>query len=198
MPRIRLKPNSAEYDDGGEKRPRTRCCDMPSCLSQGEFKAPRDRGLKDYYWFCLEHVQEYNKAWDFFSGMSQRDIEEHIVRSTLWDRPTRRYDAAASAAEKLKRAAWQTYHFTEEEPPEPEQKRAINTQTPEGEALAIMGLAPPLDFETIRNRYKELAKKLHPDVNPGDKKAEDAFKSVNMAYTILRLAYEKFDKQERA
>ena len=52
-------------------------------------------------------MQEYNKAWDFFSGMTQSDIEAHIMQAMLWDRPTKRYDPAAAAAmedELLKKA----------------------------------------------------------------------------------------------
>lgn len=198
MPRIRLKPGSAEFaDDHGHIPPQARICDMPGCRTHGEYKAPRDRSLSGHYWFCLEHVQEYNKAWDFFSGMSAREIEEQIVRSTLWDRPTRRYDTEAAMAEKLRAAAWQTYHFTEREPPRQEQtRRAPERGTPETEALALFGLEPPVDMNGIKTRYKELVKKYHPDVNPGDKNAENMIKTINMSYTILRLAYEKFERYE--
>ncbi|MFN3827281.1 MAG: DnaJ domain-containing protein [Micavibrio sp.] len=198
MPKIRLKPGSAEFaDDTSNHRSGVRHCDMPGCREHGEYKAPRDRSLSNhYYWFCLPHVQEYNKAWDFFSGMSTPEIEEQIIRSTLWDRPTRRYDTNEAMAEQLRRKAWQTYHFTEEEPPRREQTRTIDRSTPETEALAIFGLAPPVDMNVIKARYKELVKKYHPDVNPGDPKAEEMIKTINMSYTILRLAYEKFEQYE--
>src|SRR5690606_5740123 len=134
-------------------------------------------------WFCLEHVQDYNKAWDFFSGMSQTDIESHIIRSALWDRPTRRYDAYAELEEKLYRKAWQTYHDTEKEPPKntEQRKRQIDTNTPEFQAMAIMGLEPPLTLDGIKMRYRELVKKYHPDINPDDHKAEELLKNINMA-----------------
>ena len=41
-------------------------------------------------------------------------------------------------------------------------------------------------------------KKYHPDVNPGDRSAEDVIKTINMSYTILRLAYEKFERFEES
>lgn len=200
MPRIRLKPGSAEFADDHNRQPQSRACDMPGCHAHGEYKAPRDRSLSGHYFFCLEHVQEYNKAWDFFSGMSAREIEEQIIRSTLWDRPTRRYDTEASMAEKLKTAAWKTYHFTDNEPPKSENTRrtAIERNTPEADALALFGLEPPVDIHGIKTRYKELVKKYHPDVNPGDKTAEDMIKTINMSYTILRLAYEKFERYEES
>jgi len=200
MPRIRLKPGSAEFaDDNAPRQPHVRACDMPGCHEHGEYKAPRDRSLSGHYWFCLSHVQEYNKAWDFFSGMSAREIEEQIVRSTLWDRPTRRYDTEAAMAEKLRTQAWKTYHFTDNEPPKSEQsRRTIERNTPESDALAIFGLEPPVDMNGIKTRYKELVKKYHPDVNPGDKNAEEMIKTINMSYTILRLAYAKFEQFEES
>ena len=58
----------------------------------------------------------------------------------------------------------------------------------------IMGLEPPLSLAGIKARYKELVKKYHPDINRDDPKAEELLKSVNMAYTILKLNYEKFEE----
>lgn len=194
MPRIRLKPFSVEFADDGREAPATRTCNMPGCPEEGLYKAPRDRSLKDHYWFCYGHVQEYNNAWDFFSGMSAQDIESQIVKSMLWDRPTRRYDGYAALEEQLYRKAWQTYHFTEKDPPKEKPSMAgINRDSPEFQAMAIMGLEPPLAMVSIKARYKELVKKYHPDVNRDDPNAEELLKSINMAYTILRLACEKYE-----
>jgi hypothetical protein len=198
MPKITLKPKSPEFaDDTNSKLHKARHCDMPGCRATGDCKAPKDRSLKDHYWFCTDHVTEYNKAWDFFSGMSQQDIEEQIVRSALWDRPTRRFDphAREAATENLHRKSWQTYHFSDDEPKKEKSRTAgIDRNTPEFEAMAIMGLEPPLSLKVIKARYKELVKIHHPDINGGDKKSEEMLKSVNMAYTILKLACEKYEK----
>ena len=56
-----------------------------------------------------------------------------------------------------------------------------------------MGLEPPVTLPVIKKKYKELAKKYHPDLNQNDRKAEELLKQINMAYTILKLAYEKFE-----
>lgn len=198
MPKIFLKPNSPEFDDGREKKraPRQRCCDMPDCNEVGEYRAPKDRALSDYYWFCLPHVQEYNKAWNYFSGMSMADVEDYINTASVWDRPTRRYDSMAAATEALKQKAWQTYHFTDEPPPREKPQEKFNTpsrQTPEFEALALMGLEPPVTLAKVKARYKILAKKYHPDHNGPNPEAEELLKRINMAYTILKMAYQKFE-----
>ncbi len=196
MPKIDLKPNSAEFaDENSQSNLNKNVCDMPGCPQNAEFRAPKDRSLSGYYNFCLEHVTDYNKAWNYFSGMGQADIEDHILRSSLWDRPTWRYDSFKDMETNLKNRAWQYYHFTEKKP-ESEQRRDMPfaRNTPEYEAMAIMGLEPPLSLQGIKSRYKELAKKHHPDINPGDKKSEELLKSINMAYTVLKLAYEKYEK----
>ncbi|MGB4057926.1 MAG: J domain-containing protein [Alphaproteobacteria bacterium] len=193
MPRIFLKPNSPEFHDKDAKtKQNVRQCDMPGCPAHGEHRAPRDRGLQDYYWFCLNHVKEYNSAWNFFQGMSGQEVEDHIINSLYGDRPTRRYDNEGIAAENLRRAAWQTYNFTEEEPVK-NRFTQEERNTPEFEALALMGLEPPITLAEIKTRYKELAKKYHPDLNGRDTKSEEILKRINMAYTILKLAYDSFD-----
>lgn len=196
MPRIKLKPNSPEFTDGTRKQALKRRCDMPGCPDEGEHKAPKDRSLSDYYWFCFEHAKEYNKAWDYFSGMSAAEMQDYIYSANIWERPTQRYDTMANT-DTLKRKAWQTYNFTEDEPPRSysssSQSAPVQPQTPEFEALSIIGLAPPVTLEDVKARYKTLAKKYHPDHNQTDPQAEEQLKKINVAYTILKLAYRKFE-----
>src|SRR6202022_3876067 len=50
---------------------------------------------------------------------------------------------------------------------------------------AILGVKREATQDEIRSSYRALAKKLHPDLNPGDKKAEEKFKEVSVAYDLL-------------
>ncbi|MFR0737520.1 MAG: hypothetical protein ACLSHR_11630 [Oscillospiraceae bacterium] len=52
----------APQNEGMERK-----CDHPGYEKAGEYRAPKDRKLKDY-WFCLEHVQEYNAQWNYYAG----------------------------------------------------------------------------------------------------------------------------------
>jgi DnaJ-class molecular chaperone len=56
----------------------------------------------------------------------------------------------------------------------------------------LLGVARDADQETIKKAFRKLAKKLHPDLNPGNKKVEQEFKEVNAAYDLLS------DPQKRA
>lgn len=49
----------------------------------------------------------------------------------------------------------------------------------------VLGVKPGASDAEIRSAYKKLAKKYHPDVNPGSKTAEESFKDVSEAYQVL-------------
>ena len=49
----------------------------------------------------------------------------------------------------------------------------------------VLGVDKSADDATIKKAYRTLAKKYHPDMNPGDKTAEEKFKEVNEAYAVL-------------
>ena len=48
-----------------------------------------------------------------------------------------------------------------------------------------LGIKRDVSQEEIQKAYRRLAKKLHPDLNPGNKKAEEEFKNVSVAYDLL-------------
>ena len=50
----------------------------------------------------------------------------------------------------------------------------------------LLGVERSAKKEEIAKAYKKLARKHHPDLNPGDKKAEDKFKDINEAYEVLK------------
>ena len=61
----------------------------------------------------------------------------------------------------------------------------------------VLGVAKNADEKTIKKAYRKLAKKYHPDTNAGDPAAEQKFKDVTEAYTILsdpekRKLYDQF------
>jgi DnaJ-class molecular chaperone len=68
---------------------------------------------------------------------------------------------------------------------------------PERDYYEVLGVARDATPEAIKKAYRSLARKYHPDVNPGDKTAEAKFKEVQQAYDILsepekRSRYDRF------
>ncbi len=55
----------------------------------------------------------------------------------------------------------------------------------------ILGVSKNASDDEIKKAYRSLAKKYHPDMNPGDKEAEEKFKEVNQAYAVLSDAEKK-------
>ena len=49
--------------------------------------------------------------------------------------------------------------------------------------FAVLGLSSSATEDEIKSAYRKLAKKYHPDLNPGDKAAEEKMREVNEAYT---------------
>lgn len=65
----------------------------------------------------------------------------------------------------------------------------------------VLGIQKGADASTIKKAYRKMAKKYHPDANPGDKEAEEKFKEVNEAYEVLsddqkRAAYDQYGHSE--
>jgi DnaJ-class molecular chaperone len=49
----------------------------------------------------------------------------------------------------------------------------------------VLGVSKSASAEDIKKAFRKLARKYHPDVNPGDKKSEEKFKEINEAYEVL-------------
>ncbi len=182
-------------------------CDIAGCPHLGDFKAPKSpHNLTEYHWFCLDHVREYNQNWDFFKGMSQGEIEHHMHKTMMWDRPTWRMTESGLKEGRTREKIHA--HFTSGENifgnfsmggDETGEDAHINIQSiphPAVEALAVMDLAPPVDWDEVKARYKILAKKYHPDTNKNDPAAEELLKKINLAYSILKISYQNYTKLE--
>jgi hypothetical protein len=174
-----------------------RPCDCPGCNQTGSFRAPRSRErLNDYYWFCLDHVRDYNATWDYLKGLSADEIEARIRDATVWERPTwplgEAFRRERTLFDKLKRAFFSDGPDTEEFSAEASAPVAVG----EKEALAVLDLQPPVDFKKIKARYRLLVKKHHPDANGGSRAAEEKIKIINHAFTALKKMYDSGERNQ--
>jgi len=172
--------------DEPEPEAPARLCEHSGCLDAGVFRAPRDRSLRDWYWFCLPHVREYNARWDYYKGMSPEEIETNLRSDSGWQRPTWPLGRLGTRLdpEMLRDPLGMLRDNLPDPPP---RRRRENEVPPElRAAVELLGVAWPLDQAELRAKYKDLAKRYHPDVTGGDRGAEERLKDINRAYSLLR------------
>ncbi len=169
--------------------PEIRPCAFDGCGEPGEYRAPRSPGqLDSYIWFCLEHVREYNKAWNYYAGMNEEEIEAQIRYDTVWQRPTWPMGDRAAAAGKDSPGDWRDVFDMFEEAKSRRGRYAPpldHAPTDEDRAFVALDLDSSATLATVKARYKELVKRYHPDANGGDKAAEEKFKQISLAYATL-------------
>ena len=166
-----------------------RTCDAPGCGQAGEYRAPKSRmTLNDYHWFCLEHVRAYNASWDFYKGMSPGEIEAQVRADTGWQRPTWPLGrmGAHVAEEDIIHDPLHVLGAGRARRPAAPARDAHPKPRELNEPLQTLGLGWPVSLDEVKTRYKELAKRHHPDANGGDRGAEERLKVINLAYAALR------------
>lgn len=185
--RIRVKSDEQPRPDPVGPR-----CDHPGCENAGEHRAPKGR-LREgqFFCFCLDHVRAYNQSYNYFKGMSDDDVASFQKEAIIGHRPTwtmgarqgdQGFAQGATSADPLhgfRRARRRTGA-----PPPPSSRIGIAARR----ALAVLGLDESVDAQTIRARYKELVKRLHPDANGGDRSQEEKLREIIHAYKQLRSA----------
>lgn len=172
-------------------------CAWQGCAQPGAYRAPKDRALKDYVYFCLDHIRAYNANWNFHAGLGPDVIESELRSAATWDRPTWKLGALGQG-----RARWR--EATVHDPFDFAQGTDFSAKA-QGDAWAIrhgltaehrramktLGLEAPLTAAELKTRYKELVKRHHPDAHRGAKNDDDRMKAINAAYAMLKAALNK-------
>jgi DnaJ-domain-containing protein 1 len=178
---IRIKP-----DDKAPVIATMRPCAVKGCIEEGAHRVPRSReNLSEQIYLCLVHARQHNESWDYFKGMSDKEIERFRIEAVTGHRPTwplgKRGARMRSGAFHFEDAFG---HIGDEAPtPRPPTRRLTGVQL---QALAVMNLEETATLQEIKARYKELVKRFHPDANGGDRGAEERLKQVIKAYGVLR------------
>ena len=187
----KIKLDIAKKKLSWEKISTHKMCDYKKCNENGEYKAPKSRlNLKSYYFFCLNHVKEYNKSWEFYKGMSVDEIELSLRKDIIWDRPSWPLNGNPNyILEQIRSFLNHDYSLMEKEKDlQNFLKNKIidnNLTYEEQKSMDVLSLKMPINVEKIKKTYKKLVKIFHPDVNKENKNAEKLFKDINQAYRIL-------------
>ena len=186
------------FDNLGEslglrKPAKGKICDHPTCTEPGEHRAPKSpTALDDYHWFCFPHVSEYNKAWNYYKGLTEDEIEREIERDILGRRPTwplgMRVGSMAGRFGVIEDGFGESGGLFGNNGTQRGRsyKDRRGPGTAEQRALETLQLTGAADMTEVKARYKALAKKYHPDANDGDAAAENRLKAINEAYTVLK------------
>ncbi|HZP19618.1 MAG TPA: J domain-containing protein [Bauldia sp.] len=189
--------DSIRINPDGSAIPEVRPCEWQGCTCAGGYRAPKGRLHEGQYFnFCLDHVREYNKSYNYFAGMGDDDIIAYQRSAETGHRPTWnmgvRNGEAASRRQAFAQAFADPFGFfngapegTRRTAPEPEARPLKNLERRSFAALDLDGRETAAE---IKARYKELVKRLHPDANGGDRSSEDRLRQIIQAYHYLKSA----------
>ena len=80
-------------------------CDWNNCNEIGEYRAPIEKdNSRKYRMLCLEHVKEFNKNWNYFSGMSDNQVINFLKSDMTWHKPTQNF----SSSDNFFKVLWNT------------------------------------------------------------------------------------------
>ena len=197
---IRVKP-----DQERQTARHVPLCGWEGCDKAGIYRAPKGRGREgEYHMFCLDHVRDYNKSYNYFSGMSDDDVADYQKASMTGHRPTWSSGINAwaatgfrSAAEKQTRGFKRDFetvdHFgffggAEHGPGQEGRKPTRPIRNAERKCFRTLDLNVESTPDEIKARFKLLVKRHHPDSNGGDRRNEDRLREVIQAYNYLKQA----------
>ena len=163
-----------------QKEKQERICSNPKCNELGVYPAPKSRDqLREYLYFCINCIREFNKSWNYFEGLNEQELEVEIRKSVTWDRPSWKFGTKSINYDFEK--AFNTFEnnkITRE-------KKILNKKLED--ALRVLGLSHEASIKEVKTKYKFLAKKWHPDVqNENQSKInKDKFIDITNAYKII-------------
>ena len=165
-------------------------CDWNNCSEIGEYKAPVEKdNSKNFRLLCLTHVKEFNKNWNYFSGMSEEQICEFIKSDMTWHKPTQSFSSSDNFFKILWNNALKDEIDKSKFNSQFNHKKQFRFSHNDVKAFSILGLSVGLKWKKIQEKFKKLVKKFHPDMNLGNKKYEDKLKVITLAYTQLKNTY---------
>lgn len=181
----------------GRVRNSGRRCAVVGCRETGEFRAPnpygRSAGLEgpgDWQWLCLDHVREFNAAYNFFAGMSRDEIEAAQMPAADWASESRTFRAMAGVDAPPRWADFNdpldaiSARFRSRMPHARADGRLLSAA--DRAALKTLELGDDADRKAIRAAYSRLVRQFHPDRNGGDRGFEKKLQRVVEAYQHLR------------
>ena len=171
-------------------------CEWAGCKEKATHRAPKGRGReKDYWNYCIAHVRQYNANYNYFVGMKDDEVLAYQKDALTGHRPTWKmgtqkrgkpdFDAAMDPLGVIRELNGRAASANAQPDPDHKPKQRI-VRNVERKALETLGLEAGVTAAQVKTRFKELAKRHHPDANGGDKSSEDRLVEIIQAYNHLK------------
>ncbi len=172
-------------------------CEWNNCNEEGLYKAPKEKdNSKEYRLLCLEHVREFNKSWNYFSGMSEEQVINFLKSDMTWHKPTQSFSSSDNFFKILWNNTLKDENGKFKDFSNFNHMNKFKFNNNDLKAFEILGVGVGLKWAKIQEKFKRLVKKFHPDMNAGNKKFEDKLKVITLAYTQLKNTYkDKIDNK---
>lgn len=196
---IRVGPKRAASEAAKEKHPP---CQWKGCGRPAPHRAPKGRGRDgEYFSFCVDHVREYNAAYNYFDGMSDSEVTDFQKDAMTGHRPTWKVGANSwahgtnarmtGAADGAGLNAHDPHGLFAEQARQAREEPASNRRVLkpiEKKSMDALHLPETASKAEIKARFKELVKRHHPDSNGGDTRSADTLREIIQAYNYLKKA----------
>lgn len=175
----------------GASETSVRQCEHEGCNEAGKFRAPKAPDvLDDFYWFCKDHVKEYNLKWNFFNGKTEAEMNAQASKDKVWDRETKDFrDPEARAWARLGiEDPHQVLGNNATRNPGRNAASGGSRRLPptERRAIEVLEAKETWSKAEVRKAYKALIKILHPDMNGGDRSQEEQLQEVVWAWDQIK------------
>jgi curved DNA-binding protein CbpA len=200
---IRAAPKRAPAGESSASRHSP--CQWKGCVKPGPHKAPKGRGRDgEYFFFCADHVRQYNHSYNYFDGMSDSEVSDFQKDALTGHRPTWKMGAGSldhgtkegATNEKFTRSTGSGRsndpHGIFAERAKKARSAPADTRRQlrpiERKSLDALNLGEGATRDDIKSRFKELVKRHHPDANGGDNRSEERLRDIIQAYNHLKQA----------
>lgn len=168
-----------------------RPCDYPGCKDKAAFRAPKSPDqLDEFFWFCKDHIREYNLKWNFFQGTTDEEFQKFLDKNRVWERETKPFSRQGDGNAWARLGVNDPMSLLGEKATQ-NPGRVASTATrklppTERKAIEILDARDTMSKTEIRKVYKGLIKVLHPDMNGGDRTHEEQLQEVVWAWDQLK------------
>ena len=193
---IRIQKGRKKKPQASARQTTSETCQWEGCEKPGTHKAPLGRDMEGKYLnLCIDHVREYNKSYNYFSGLGDDAIKNFQKDALTGHRPTwamgvnkegkkTPYSEGDPRAAIADRVIARSMRRTGQLSGAGATSRKLKAL--EKKAFDDLGMPHSASSTDLKKHYKALVKRHHPDTNGGDRSTEERLAQIIKSYKILK------------